>query len=169
MIPDQRTTTVNLPNRLARRSAARAATLLALAACAAPSANGGAAAPSDSAVQAPVTVTVDRATYAAGAEVTLRIENRSDERFGYNACTRTVEREAGAGWISIPEPDRVCTMEIRFLDPRSSVTERTELPRALERGRYRLLLSLLRNPDAPAEPGRQPERVLAPSNTFRVE
>lgn len=143
--------------------------LLATAACAAPSANGGSAAPADSAVQAPVAVTVDRASYAPGAAVTLRIENRSDERFGYNACTRTVEREAGAGWATIPEPDRVCTMEIRFLDPRTSVTERTELPGELAPGRYRLLLSLLRNPDAPAEPGQQPARVLAPSNTFSVE
>lgn len=118
---------------------------------------------------APVTVTVDRATYAPGADVTLRIANRSDQRFGYNACTRAVEREAGAGWVTIPEPERVCTMEIRFLEPRSTVTERTELPQALERGRYRLLLSLLREPDAPAAPGTQPDRLVAASNTFSVE
>jgi hypothetical protein len=60
-------------------------------------------------------------------------------------------------------------MEIRFLEPRSSVTERTELPRPLEPGRYRLLLSLLRDPDAPAAPGREPERLRAASNTFSVE
>lgn len=146
-----------------------AAAVLVLASCTAPPANGGAAAPADSDVPAPVAVTVDRATYSPGAEVTLRIANRSDQRFGYNACTRSVEREAGAGWVTVPEPERVCTMEIRFLEPRATVTERTELPQSLDRGRYRLLLSLLREPDAPAAPGGQPDRLVAASNTFSVE
>lgn len=146
-----------------------AAAVLFLCNCAAPPANGGAAGQPGSDVTTPVTVTVERATYAPGSEVTLRIANRSDQRFGYNACTRTVERESGASWVMVPEPDRVCTMELRILEARSTVTARTELPRSLDQGRYRLLLSLLREPDAPAAPGGQPDRLTVASNPFRVE
>jgi hypothetical protein len=137
-------------------------------ACAAPQGAGGSSSEPANGTTSPIAITVDRETYSPGAEVGLRIENRSDSRFGYNACPRRVEREADSGWVTIPEPDRVCTMEIRMVEPRSTKTDRTDLPGALEPGRYRLLISFLQEPEAGAAPG-EPRRVLAASNVFRVQ
>lgn len=150
-------------------SIARLATVIPLLlACAAPQGAGGnSSAPADGATN-PIAITVDRETYSPGAEVGLRLENRSDSRFGYNACQRRVEREADSGWITIPEPDRVCTMEIRMLEPHSTKADRTDLPGTLTPGRYRLLISFIEEQDAGAAPG-EPRRVVAASNVFRVQ
>lgn len=147
-----------------------AVSLLFASACTVPQGSGdSASSPADGATSpSPIAITVDRETYSPGAEVGLRLENRSASRFGYNACQRRVEREADSGWLTIPEPDRVCTMEIRMLDPHSTKTDRTDLPGALEPGRYRLLISFMYEPDASGTPG-EPRRVLAASNVFRVQ
>ncbi|HEU5174711.1 MAG TPA: hypothetical protein VFT96_08160 [Gemmatimonadaceae bacterium] len=145
-----------------------AVSLLIASACTVPQGAGdSASAPADGATS-PIAITVDRDTYSPGAEVGLRLENRSESRFGYNACQRRVEREAGSGWLTIAEPDRVCTMEIRMLDPHATKTDRTDLPGALEPGRYRLLISFMYEPDAGGTPG-EPRRVVAASNVFRVQ
>ena len=145
-----------------------AVSLLIASACTVPQGAGdSASAPADGATS-PIAITVDRETYSPGAGVGLRLENRSESRFGYNACQRRVEREAGSGWLTIAEPDRVCTMEIRMLDPHATKTDRTDLPGALEPGRYRLLISFMYEPDAGGTPG-EPRRVLAASNVFRVQ
>lgn len=161
-------TTTMMAHRIPRLTARLATVIPLVLACAAPQGAGGSSsAPADGATN-PIAITVDRETYSAGAEVGLRLENRSDSQFGYNACQRRVEREAGSGWITIPEPDRVCTMEIRMLEPHSTKTDRTDLPGALEPGRYRLLISFMQEPDAGAAPG-EPRRVVAASNVFRVQ
>ena len=116
----------------------------------------------------PIAITVDRAAYAPGATVGLRIVNGSDATFGYNPCTRSVEREQSGAWTTLPpEPDRVCTMELRLLQPRQTVSATTDLPRSLAAGRYRLLLSFSRE-DASAG-GSNVSAVLVPSDAFRVE
>jgi hypothetical protein len=124
---------------------------------------------SASSITGVVTVTPDRTAYAPGADVSLRIENKSDMLLGYNACTRRVEKESGSEWIEIAEPDRVCTMELRLLAARATVTETTELPSSLASGRYRLVLSLSPEPSAGEPPGERREPVLAASTVFRVE
>ena len=91
---------------------------------------------SDTSVQ----LTLDRATYAPGANVTLTLTNRGQRELGYNACTRIVERESNGAWTAVPEPDRICTMELRLLDRGQTVKEQTDLPRA-SAGRYRLAIN----------------------------
>ena len=146
----------------------RASLAWALAACATPQPDPERDMPSTSsgAGAQPITVTVDRAAYAPGATVGLRIVNGSDGTFGYNPCTRTVEREGGGAWTAVPEPDRVCTMELRLLDGRATVSTTTDVPRSLAAGRYRLVLSFSRE-DASATANTGAVRV--PSNPFRVE
>lgn len=118
---------------------------------------------------AAVTVTTDRSSYSSGASVGLRLRNQSDRQFGYNACTRRVEREAGAGWEAIPEADRVCTMELRLLEPQAERAETTELPQGLTPGRYRLLLSMSDETDASA-PAPPPRRaILVATPVFSVQ
>ena len=91
---------------------------------------------SDTSVQ----LTLDRATYAPGDNVTLTLTNRGQRELGYNACTRIVERESNGAWTAVPEPDRICTMELRLLDRGQTVKEQTDLPRA-SAGRYRLAIN----------------------------
>lgn len=90
-----------------------------------------------------VRLTLDAASYAPGAMVKLTMTNHTSRDLGYNACTRVVEREQSGGgrWAAVPEPDRVCTMEIRTLPANGNVTESTDLPATLEAGRYRLVLN----------------------------
>ena len=102
----------------------------------APAATTPAPAMSDTSVQ----LTLDRATYAPGANVTLTLTNRDQRELGYNACTRIVEREANGVWTVVPEPDRICTMELRLLDRGQTVKEQTDLPRT-SAGRYRLAIN----------------------------
>lgn len=87
-----------------------------------------------------VQLTLDRATYAPGGNVMLTLTNRGQRELGYNACTRIIERESNGAWTAVPEPDRVCTMELRLLDRGQTVKEQTDLPRTTA-GRYRLALN----------------------------
>ena len=102
----------------------------------APPATTPAPAMSDTSVQ----LTLDRATYAPGDNVTLTLTNRGQRGLGYNACTRIIERESNGAWTAVPEPDRVCTMELRLLDRGQTVREQTDLPRTTP-GRYRVALN----------------------------
>lgn len=108
------------------------------------------------------TLTLDRSAYAAGGEVTMRITSQSSDTLGYNPCSsRTVERQQGDRWVVHPEPDRVCTMEIRFLLPGQTATAGTNLPSDLGAGTYRIVLTLR------PEDGSTPVRAISPA--FRVE
>lgn len=108
------------------------------------------------------TLTLDRSAYAAGGEVTMRITSQSSDTLGYNPCSnRSVERQQGERWVVHPEPDRVCTMEIRFLLPGQTATARTNLPADLGAGTYRIALTLR------PENGSAPVRAVSPE--FSVE
>ena len=115
-------------------------------------------------------LTLDRTAFAPGAEVILRIASRSSDTLGYNPCSnRVVERQQGDGWVPHPEPNRMCTMELRLLMPRQSQTAMTDLPGNLAGGTYRILLNFSRQrtppPNAPADWG----LVRATSPSFRVQ
>ena len=146
----------------------RALLALALAACATPRTDPERDMPSTSsgAGTQPITVTVDRATYAPGATVGLRIVNATDGTFGYNPCTRTLEREQAGAWVAAPEPGRVCTRELRILAGRTTVSTTTDVPRSLAAGQYRLVLSF--SPED-ASAGASRDVVLVRSDAFRVE
>ena len=96
-------------------------------------------APAPSMPGSDVRIALDRASYRSGDDVKLTITNSSQRNLGYNACTRVVERESNGAWTAVPEPERVCTMELRLLNRGESVTEQTDLP-AVSRGRYRIAL-----------------------------
>jgi len=83
-----------------------------------------------------VSLEVQPAAVSPGAAVTLTLGNRTPWPVGYNLCTSTLERESGGSWQPVPE-DRMCTMELRMLDPGERSELQLELPAALEPGNYR--------------------------------
>lgn len=109
------------------------------------------------------TLTLDRASYSAGATATMRITSQTSDTLGYNPCSnRIVERQVGSNWVAHPEPGRVCTMELRLLMPHQTVTNTTDLPADLRSGTYRMVLSLSRQSTS------NPGTVRAVSPTFTV-
>lgn len=109
------------------------------------------------------TLTLDRASYSAGATATMRITSQTSDTLGYNPCSsRIVERQVGSNWVAHPEPGRMCTMELRLLMPNQTVTNTTDLPADLRSGTYRMVLSLSRQSTS------NPGTVRAVSPTFTV-
>ena len=89
-----------------------------------------------------VLLKTDKGQYKAGEQIALTLENKSAASYAFNPCQRSVEREEGAAWTVVPEPDRMCTMEAWILDPRGTRTGNTELPTPLAAGRYRVVVRL---------------------------
>jgi hypothetical protein len=73
---------------------------------------------------------------APGDSVMLTLENGSGEQIGYNLCTSGLERRVGEAWEAVPS-DRVCTMELRTLEPGREATFRLQLAAELADGEYR--------------------------------
>lgn len=125
--------------------------------------------PRDSAAGVPagvtgsVRLTLDRSSYRAGSPVTLQLANQTSRTFGYNPCTRTIERLRDGAWTLYPEPDRICTMELRLLEASGSIATQTELPPGISRGTYRMSIALSDETASQAGPQR------AVSGTFTVE
>lgn len=108
------------------------------------------------------TLTLDRASYTAGATVTMRITSQSPETLGFNQCSsRAIERQDGSSWVPVPEPNRMCTMELRLLLPNETQTATTDLPDNLRAGTYRMVLRLGRQSTQGGE-------IRAVSTPFRV-
>lgn len=80
---------------------------------------------------------------SAGATVTLTLNNGSQGRLGYNLCTSVLQRAAGEE----VRTDRVCTMELRILEPGRTATYSYDLPGTLEDGSYRFSASVDRMDD----------------------
>jgi hypothetical protein len=112
-----------------------------------------------------VTVTVEQQAYKPGAVVELRLQNRSNTAYGFNACQRTVQRRDGTQWVNVPEPAMMCTMQLDVLPAKGSATARAQLPDSLGAGDYRLGLRLMRQG---SEAGNA-AAVEAVSNAFRVQ
>lgn len=103
---------------------------------------------------ATITLVLDRTTYRPTDMVQITMKNDAQRNLGYNACTRTVERESATAWAAVPEPDRVCTMELRLLARGETVTEQTDLPAGVAPGRYRIVLSFSDQSPTPGAPVR---------------
>jgi hypothetical protein len=71
-----------------------------------------------------------------GDSVSLTLHNGAADAIGYNLCTSTLERRTGDGWEAVPD-DRVCTMELRMLDPGQRADFPLQLQPALTAGAYR--------------------------------
>jgi hypothetical protein len=99
-----------------------------LAACAPLAENGPA--------MADVRLNLDPAPAAAGDSTSLVLSNESAQSVGYNLCVSQLEQWDGDAWRPVPE-GRVCTMELRILDPGGTARFGLSLPPALAPGEYR--------------------------------
>lgn len=80
-----------------------------------------------------VTFSAAPSRVAAGATMNLTLSNGSRQQVGYNLCTSAIETSAGR---SVPT-DRICTLELRTLNPGQRATYSYELPDRLSAGNYR--------------------------------
>jgi hypothetical protein len=83
-----------------------------------------------------LTLSVAPESPTPGAEVTLILRNRSEEMIGYNLCTSSLMRQVGDAWEPVPS-DRVCTMELRTLEPGDEATFPLEMEADVPAGTYR--------------------------------
>ncbi len=83
-----------------------------------------------------VSLSASPTTVAAGETITLTLSNQSAWPIGYNLCTSSLEREVATGWEPVPE-DRICTMELRMLDPDSTADQQIQLAADAAAGSYR--------------------------------
>jgi hypothetical protein len=109
-----------------------------------------------------VTVSTTASSYTPGSRVGLTITNNSGSTLGYNACTRTLEHETNGNWNAIPEPNRMCTMQITLIEPGRTRSDATDLPNSMPAGTYRMVISMSRQ-----EPGAG-GTIMARSNSFTV-
>lgn len=117
-------------------------------------------------VSGSVTVSADANSYTPGATVRLRIANNTQHQVGYNACTRTVERNTGgSSWSQVNEGSRMCTMQLALIEPRSERTDNTDLPTQIAAGTYRMTLRF--SPQTPTPSGQTPG-IVASTGSFVV-
>lgn len=98
-----------------------------------------------------VRLTIEPSSPEPGDSATLILENGSDAEIGYNLCPSALMRQAGAEWAPVPS-DRMCTMELRLLQPAGTDRFTVRLPDDLEPGNYRFETPVNRTPDAAPEP-----------------
>jgi hypothetical protein len=79
--------------------------------------------------------------FIPGGGVRLVLENASSEVLGYNLCTHALERNDGGEWSALAIP-RVCTMELRLLDPGAEADYDATLPEDLTPGEYRFRIAV---------------------------
>lgn len=103
-----------------------------------------------------VALTAAPAQVPPGATMTLTLSNGSPERLGYNLCTSAILTASGS---RVPT-DRVCTMELRMLEPGRSATYPYQLPANIARGTYRFSTGVERMPSG--------TRATLTSNEFAV-
>lgn len=87
--------------------------------------------------------------------MTLRLANGTSEQIGYNLCTSQLQREVSGRWEPV-ESDRICTMELRLLQPGGEDAFAIELE-GVAAGRYRFVTSVERAgamPELASEPFR---------------
>jgi hypothetical protein len=84
-------------------------------------------------------LTLDRATYVAGATGTVRLANEGPLDLFYNLCPRRLERRAGSAWTVATEfPDnQPCPAVLERLPPGASTTDAIQFPDPLPSGEYR--------------------------------
>jgi hypothetical protein len=90
----------------------------------------------DDAMAAVVTLQVAPLPASPGDSIALTLDNGAAEAVGYNLCTSTLERQTDDGWQPVPA-DRVCTMELRMLEPGQRADFPLQLQPELTAGAYR--------------------------------
>ncbi len=89
-------------------------------------------------------LTLDKSSFASGAQVRMTIRSRTSDVLGFNPCNRTLERQDGSRWVKFEEPGRMCTMELWLLEPQATRSATTDLPASVPSGTYRVVLLLSR-------------------------
>jgi hypothetical protein len=85
-----------------------------------------------------VNLGIEAARFQPGAEVTLVLENHSEEDVGHNLCFHALERRSNDDWAAAEEQeDRVCTLVLHILPPGDTARYDTTLPDPLPAGEYR--------------------------------
>jgi hypothetical protein len=110
-----------------------------------------------------IQIVTDQPTYHAGDMIALRLVNRTSRTWGYNACTRTLQRNRVGVWLTVTDSGRLCTMQESLLRAGAAQTARTTLDTGLVRGDYRVVIRF-----AP-ESAEAAQWIAAASNSFRVE
>jgi hypothetical protein len=106
-------------------------------------------------------IATEREHYRPGQVATLSLSNPLDERIGYNACAWTLELHRDDGWETAPyEDERVCTMELRILEPGGAASPTFAFDDSLPAGSYRFRAILHR-----LDTG---SRKIHRSGTFRI-
>ena len=95
---------------------------------------------SDSASPA-IQLATEPSSAAPGDTLTLILTNASQEAIGYNLCSSGLERRQGTDWQVVPS-NRVCTMELRVLEPGDQATFPVDVPDTLSTGEYRFTTSV---------------------------
>lgn len=127
--------------------------LLALALCA------GCTSPRAASAPPGVRLSVQPAPIAPGDSLVLVLENASADPVGYNLCASGLERREAGAWRPVPS-QRVCTMELRTLDPGGEARYTLPLPEGLPAGEYRAVTGVENLPRG--------ERTGVASEPFRV-
>jgi hypothetical protein len=106
-------------------------------------------------------LTTDQGSYPAGATASLRLKNPFSQALGYNLCSSVLERHSDGAWRTAEsESDRVCTMELRTVQPGGTATYNRPLSSRLPAGDYRFRTTVEKMNAGTREP--------VVSNTFRI-
>jgi len=118
--------------------------------------------------QAPsaVRITTAKPTYGPGDTVVVTLENISQDRVLYNACSAFLERWQILGWGEVmwAAGDQPCNDNVDALEAGATVGTWFPIPSTLAPGMYRYRFTGITNTDARLLPER--ERL---SNTFSIQ
>jgi hypothetical protein len=79
---------------------------------------------------------VEPQALAAGDTLVVVLSNDSSSAVFYNLCHSVLERKSGEKWEQVPS-DRICTMELRTLEPGKQVRYPLQVPPSTPPGEYR--------------------------------
>jgi hypothetical protein len=114
-----------------------------------------------------VSLTLDKTEYAPGAAAVMTLSSQRSDTLGYNPCSsRSVERDMGGNWVVHAEPNRMCTMELRMLNPGQSQSVPATLPGDLTAGTYRIVMQF--QPQSAGGQAAGSVRAVSPSFTVAM-
>jgi len=62
------------------------------------------------------------AVAGGGADISLRVVNRSPRTYQFGSCTTWIEHRTDSGWVRLGDPDAPCPTDITLVDPWGEVT-----------------------------------------------
>ena len=89
----------------------------------------------------PIRLNTESPDYHAGDELGFLVSNSGLKNYSYNSCSRIIQRDSAGHWVTVAEPNRICTLEADLIDSHGVRNEGTELPANLAPGNYRLVIA----------------------------